>query len=120
MKTSKTILIVEDTHAIRVILTEALKLEDYNVISVANGKAALDFLAVSENPSLIFLDFYMPVMNGREFLERLRADDKISTIPVVLMSANAECENIKEADFFVKKPFDLEFILQVASKYSKL
>lgn len=120
MKNSKTILIVEDTPSIRIILTEALELEGYNVISVANGKAALDLLAVSENPSLIFLDYYMPVMNGREFLERLRRDDKISAIPVVLMSANADSEKMKDADFFVKKPFDLEFILIVAAKYSKL
>src|SRR5690606_1802183 len=52
-----------------------------------NGQAALDWLARNRAPSLILLDLMMPVMDGFEFLDRVRSNPAISHIPIVVLTA---------------------------------
>lgn len=78
----KSVLIVEDDEALNEAFTMVLQHAGYNVRAVFNGQEGLDAIEDTE-PDLVILDLLMPVMDGKEFLEKL---DKKHTMPVVVMS----------------------------------
>src|ERR1700739_2929603 len=82
----ETILLIEDDDDIRESLADILKLRNYQVVAVANGRDALDWLALGENPCLIILDLMLPVISGWEFRNQQLADPKWAQIPTVLLS----------------------------------
>lgn len=110
---TKTVLVVEDDHDTRVSLRQTLEAEGYVVRSAANGIHAIDVLRRYEPPSLILLDVMMPMMNGPEFLDKLRSHPTWKLIPVVVVSAfSAEARRLI-ANAFVQKPIDLNLLLGV-------
>ena len=83
----KTALVVEDDAAARATMVRTLQGEDWQVEEAENGKVALE-KTVGQNFSIILLDLMMPVMDGFEFLERLRSSDHPSAeSPVVIVTA---------------------------------
>jgi CheY-like chemotaxis protein len=82
----KSILIVDDEFSIVETLVEILSFDGYVATSAANGRAGLE-AARATRPSLILLDYMMPVMDGLQMLARLRADPDLKEIPVVMMTA---------------------------------
>ncbi len=70
-------------------------------------------------PALILLDLMMPVMNGAELLGRVRADTRLWSLPVVLISAfRSLAEPVTaESQGFLAKPFDVEQLLDLASRF---
>ena len=81
------ILVVEDDRDIRESLQDLLEVEGYAVTTAENGRDALEVLHGMEAPSVILLDLMMPVMSGDEFLQELRKDDALASIPVLIVSA---------------------------------
>ena len=81
------ILVVDDNEDNRYTLTRRLQREGYEQVDLAtNGREALDLIA--QRPfDLVLLDIMMPEMNGYEVLERLKADDRLRHIPVIVISA---------------------------------
>ena len=108
----KTVLLVDDEHAIIDALSGILEDEGFRVVTAANGREALVCLETSSPPpDVALVDVMMPVMDGRELLARLRADARWSQLPVVMMSAVPRSiiwkdSELAPADFF-QKPFDL-------------
>src|ERR1700745_2705321 len=104
----KTIMIVEDDPYIREVMQEVLQSEGYKTITAGNGQEALDYLKSSpQNPALIILDLMMPIKDGFAFRSEQLLDPKISSIPVVVMSADGHSglKKIKtEALEYLKKP----------------
>lgn len=83
------VLVVDDNHDIRVALSDILEDEGYAVLHAENGLEALDQLRKARpTPCLILLDLMMPKMDGAGFLRVQRTDPAISSIPVVIVSAN--------------------------------
>ena len=84
MKEKKVLVVDDEIHIIHVI---GLKLRNngYKVISAADGGGGYE-LACSERPDIIVTDFQMPVMNGLEFIEKLRANEPTSRIPVIMLT----------------------------------
>src|SRR5262249_39660608 len=80
------ILIIEDDLASRTMLARTLRKVGMEVREVENGAEGLESLK-SNKPSLILLDLIMPVMNGFEFLDRLRHDKTIADIPVIVITS---------------------------------
>jgi CheY-like chemotaxis protein len=81
------ILIVDDSDDIAALLLSVLEAEGYSAARVPNGALALSWLeATPELPRLILLDLRMPVMDGAEFRRRQLADQRISRIPVVVLT----------------------------------
>jgi DNA-binding response OmpR family regulator len=104
------ILIVDDEPDLVSTVAYRLKFADCQVVTAANGQEGLG-LAEAEQPDLILLDTNMPVMNGHEMLERLRADAKLKDIPVIMLTARCEPQDIAAASAYavtdyVTKPFD--------------
>ncbi|MBI5417668.1 response regulator [Candidatus Poribacteria bacterium] len=85
----KTILIVEDDLDIqeyyKIVLSDCGL--DLNILQSFNGKEALDKIDSNKNIDLIILDLIMPVMDGEEFLKKLR-NEKKSSIPVIVATVN--------------------------------
>ena len=84
------VLVVEDDREQREAVCEMLELEGFGPVQAANGREALDYLQGSRAPCLVLLDLEMPVMNGWEFRANQLADERLSRIPVVVVTANDE------------------------------
>jgi CheY-like chemotaxis protein len=116
-----TILVVEDDHDIRVSVRNVLEDEGYTVLTVTNGRSALDMLereaAVGDTPCLIILDLMLPVMDGWHFADELRQDPQLGQIPIVIMSAYDSPPPPRGAVAFVKKPIDTEALLQAIERH---
>ena len=113
----KKILIVEDNEFNRALLVEILS-SQYETLEAENGKVGLEILErEKEAVSLILLDIVMPVMNGYEFLDTLKANPAIASIPVIVTTQNeGENDEIaaleRGASDFVAKPYKAKVILR--------
>ena len=116
MMQKKVILVVEDNELNRMMLCEILS-GTYQVLEACNGQEALDILAQHrEDITLILLDVMMPVMDGYTFLDRIKEDEELSLIPVIVMtqgdSENDEVTALAHgATDFVPKPYRPQVIL---------
>lgn len=84
----KKVLVVDDE--IHIVHVVAIKLRNngYDVITAANGAEAYE-LACQECPDIIVTDYQMPVMTGIELVEKIRANEASSEIPVILLTARS-------------------------------
>src|SRR4051812_17129302 len=103
------ILVVDDDADFRTGLKMALELKGYQVEEAENGEIALARLT-EKPPLLVLLDLQMPVMNGREMLQRMRATTGYSDLPVVIISGfGFEWEaELMGAQGYIGKPFEPE------------
>ncbi len=124
------ILIVEDNADLREYLQ--FLLSDYQVFTTANGKEALEWLtaddgrrttdtnrlpsAVRRQPDLIISDLMMPVMDGFQFLEKLKSDDRWRHLPIIMLTAKVNARAKLRAlrigvDDYLTKPFQEEELI---------
>ncbi|KFE66137.1 response regulator [Hyalangium minutum] len=106
----KTVLLVDDEHAILDALSGILEDEGFRVVTASNGREALARLAEAV-PDVALVDVMMPIMDGRELLREMQDEARWKRVPVVLMSAVPQAILERDAplacaDFF-QKPFDL-------------
>ena len=103
----KSVLIVDDDFSIVETLGEIVSLEGYEVRGAANGQEALAEARLRP-PALILLDYMMPVMDGLQLLQVLRADPQLRATPVVMMTAAplGIPASEKRWDDLLLKPFD--------------
>lgn len=106
----RTILVVDDESNIRFLVRVTLENAGYDVIEAHHGVAALE-RAKQGRPQLIVTDLMMPVMGGRELIERLRADPETATIPILVLSGNAGLL-AGGADAALPKPFDPQALIE--------
>ena len=107
--TSVAILVVDDQAELREIMVSALIAAGHSAVPASNGKEALSQLAdTSLLPSLIVLDLVMPVMSGRQFLSIMRSSERLSLIPVLVISGHTPNDFIPEAPVVtvLKKSFN--------------
>lgn len=111
----KLILIADDIELNRDALEVVLD-GQYDLLFAENGKEALEIMRMHrEDLSMLILDLNMPVMNGYEVMERLREDELLQHIPVIVLTADKSAElqalQMGAADF-ITKPFDIPEIIQ--------
>jgi two-component system, chemotaxis family, chemotaxis protein CheY len=107
----KKVLIVDDSELIQNMYK--LMFKKYNgcaLVKAFNGKEALDLLETQSDFDLILLDINMPVMNGLQFLEKLRDDGRFTHIPVIIISTEGKEEDTLRgltlgAKGYIVKPF---------------
>ena len=108
---------VDDESNMRFLLRMLLETEGYEVVEAHHGAAAL-IVVQEETPDLVVTDLMMPVMNGRELVERLRADSATSSIPILVISANRNID-VTDADAALGKPFDIDELLDTVRSLAK-
>jgi CheY-like chemotaxis protein len=111
----RTILIVDDSEPIALILARHLRGAGYRASLASDGASALASLE-RHVPDCILLDLMMPVMTGVELLHRLKANPAWSTIPVVLVTSQIGIGRThymadRGADYSVGKPFTRQQVL---------
>ena len=104
------LLVVDDNEMNRDMLGRRLQRQGYRVTMAVDGRQALDIM--SQQPfDLVLLDIMLPVMNGYEVLEHLKADESLSKIPVIITTAldesdgKAKCLELGAEDYLTK-PFN--------------
>jgi CheY-like chemotaxis protein len=105
------LLLVDDDEMSREMIGKPLSRLGYTVITAMNGREALE-AAREESPNLILMDLRMPVMDGFEAAQKLKADRATAHIPIVALSALNTSEAVKRAidagcDSFHTKPVNL-------------
>ena len=111
------VLIVDDFATMRRIVRNVLKQIGFtNMIEADNGKNALKVLK-KENIDLILCDWNMPEMPGIDLLKAIKSDDELKNIPFVMVTAEAQKENIIEAvkagvSSYIVKPFTAETVTE--------
>ncbi len=104
------LLVVDDNEMNRDMLGRRLQRQGYRVTMAVDGRQALEFIR-EESFDLVLLDIMLPVMNGYEVLEELRADQALSQIPVIITTAldesdgKAKCLELGAEDYLTK-PFN--------------
>ncbi len=109
------VLVVDDNPDGIRIVESILKGSGYDVVAVTSGQEALDAIA-AKPPAVILLDVMMPGMSGLEVLEKLRAQPKNGRIPVILLTAKTQDEDVisgyrNGADYYIPKPFTSKQLL---------
>jgi DNA-binding response OmpR family regulator len=110
------VLLVEDDADVRSTLAGFLEQEGFLVETAENGKEGLAKLE-KEKPGLVLLDLMMPVMNGWEFLEEKNHKPQFSRVPVLVISAVPGNPHIPGALGFLKKPVDLDRLMDFVELY---
>jgi two-component system cell cycle response regulator DivK len=101
-------LIVEDDRDIVALFRHVLDVAGYHTEIVLDGKDAMDRL-LSHRPDIVLLDLQLPSMSGMEILQRMRADEQLSTVPVVVITAYSHYSDSLpvEPDLLLLKPVDI-------------
>ncbi len=116
------ILIVEDEDVLLNILKNKLEKEGFSVLSAVNGEEGL-LLVKNEKPDLVLLDILMPKMSGIEVLQKMKEDEVLRDIPVIILSNSGQPSEIKEAkelgvsDCLIKAEFDPQEVVDKIRKY---
>ncbi|MCP4982208.1 MAG: SpoIIE family protein phosphatase [Gammaproteobacteria bacterium] len=108
-------LIVDDEKTNRLILKSLLSKQGYQTIEAINGQEAVD-LFIQENPSIIFMDVMMPILDGYEATRQIKAASANRFVPVIFLTAMSDEEALAQCieaggDDFLVKPYD-KIILQ--------
>ena len=117
------VLVVDDDEVIRQLITVNLILEGFEVQTAHDGQDCLD--RVHEiDPDVITLDVMMPRLDGWETATKLRADQSISHIKVVLITARAQEDDKRRGlgigvDAYLTKPFDPAELIQIVRDLAK-
>ncbi len=104
------VLVVDDDPHIRKMIVAALRRDGYGFLEGSNGKEALEQMR-AEHPDVVVLDLMMPILSGWDVLKERQRDSALSSIPVILISANRDPEVAQAVDkgicAFLPKPFDI-------------
>lgn len=116
----KKILIVDDEPDLLRVTCFRLEKSGYQVISAVNGQQALE-LVEKESPDLVLLDVKLPFMEGPDVCLRIKKNEKIKHIPVILFTASTQGidERVKTcgAQGYIFKPFSAEELLKKIKEF---
>ncbi len=121
---SMKIMVVDDMSTMRRIIKNVFKQINFtNIQEAENGQQALEMLR-GETFQFVIADWNMPVMTGLELVKAMRADSKLRDIPVLMVTAEAQHENLIQAvqagvNGYIAKPFTAEALQEKMSKIFK-
>jgi len=120
---AKRILLIEDDLDIQRIYSTKLSANGFEVNLAVDAMQGLN-LAQTQPPALILLDIMLPgQMNGLDFLKKLKSDDKLKKIPVVVLTnldtEKEEALKLGAVDYFIKSNTELSDIVEKTSKYAR-
>lgn len=110
-------LIIEDDRDIVALFRHVLDIAGYHTEMILNGKEAMNRLEIFK-PDIVLLDLQLPGMSGVEILKRMRADERLSTVPVVVITAYAPIADSLpvEPDLLLLKPVDINQLSRLVQR----
>lgn len=120
---AKTFLVVDDSAAIRQLVSLTVTGAGYEVLAARNGNEALQKLSESR-PDLVITDLNMPDMDGIELIRKIRSLADYKFIPILMLTTEAQEEKMREgrkagASGWIVKPFSSGQLLDVLKKFIK-
>lgn len=109
------VLVIDDSRTLRRMLGEMLRDLGFTVSEASDGVEGLEYLEKSELPDVALVDWNMPRMNGLEFVQAVRANERYASMPLMMVTTETEIEQMTAAleagaNEYVMKPFDQEII----------
>jgi two-component system chemotaxis response regulator CheY len=106
-------LIVDDSRAMRLLIARLLQHHDFTIVEVSNGREALDAMERSGAFDLALVDWNMPVMDGLEFVLKVRADERFDAMAIMMVTTESEAKQVERAisagaSEYLMKPFSPE------------
>jgi len=116
MNAKKTILIVDDSEFVRSYHSHILEQANYQVITAVDGSDGLEKLYTNAC-DLVLTDINMSNMDGYEFIRRVRADGKYSSLPIIIVSTESEAKDKTKgfeagANLYIVKPSSPEMMVE--------
>jgi DNA-binding response OmpR family regulator len=121
---AKTILIIEDDKFLRELIAQKLLKENYEISEAVDGEEGIKKIR-EEKPDLILLDLILPGIDGFEVLSRMKSDEEISSIPVIILSNLGQKEDVERGlnlgakDYLIKAHFTPGEIIEKIKKILK-
>lgn len=115
----KNVLVIEDEPIIAEMISIILEIQGLNVISLSDTGRAREKL-INKEVNLVLLDLNLKGEGGQEFCGYIKGHDDLKDIPVILVSANIDIDQIKEechADDIIRKPFNIDHFMEKVSHY---
>ncbi len=115
------ILICDDDQGILEVMKIMLETSGYEVMVVSNGKAIIKKVKEFQ-PEVIYLDIWMPGIDGREVIKLLRRDPVTAKVPIVMMSALSDTEDIAKiagVENHLSKPFEMDYLISLTGSFFK-
>ena len=117
---NKTVLVVEDSRAIRDIVRKGLATADFKVVTADDGQHALEILH-DVSPDIILTDLNMPRLNGEELCRRLFSMEQFRILPIVVMSSMSDKPTMQRliqdgVTAFIVKPFNIDILVLTMEK----
>src|SRR5919199_2808080 len=113
------VLVVDDEPTLRELVAEALREAGYHVDTAANGVEALQLMHGRPSPQAIVLDLMMPRLDGSGFVELMRLNPRLASVPIVLVTAAygaAQAAARIDARACVTKPFELDHLVDAVER----
>ena len=116
----QTILVIDDDPMNLRMAEFMLKQQGYNIITCSNGRDGISLME-SDQVDLVLLDIEMPEFNGFDTLSEIKSNSAISSIPVIMLTASAEKEDIEKSTAlgavdYIKKPFKPQELSEIISR----
>ena len=117
----KTVLVVEDNELNMKLFHDLLEVQGYNIVQTNDGRDALE-LARQHRPDLILMDIQLPEISGLDITRSIKADDELSTIPVIAVTAFAmkgDEERIRNGgcEAYIAKPISVVSFLETVDRF---
>ena len=115
------ILVVDDEPTVVRLMEFILARQGHQMLIAVNGEEALEQIR-AHKPDLVLLDIMMPRIDGYEVARLLRADPETSGLPIIMLSAKAQTEDIRRGgevgvNAYVTKPFSPKHLVQVVTEH---
>jgi CheY-like chemotaxis protein len=115
------ILVCDDDPGVLEVIKIILEENNYEVITASNGKGIQKMIAQTK-PDMLFLDIWMPGIDGKEITKLLKRDAQFKDMPIIIISALNDTKDIAQevgADGFLSKPFTITDLLEVVENNLK-
>ncbi len=104
------VLVIDDSRAMRSILSKIMSEIGFEVLTAAHGREGLERLGEDDDLDLVLVDWNLPEMNGYDFIKAVRAESRWDRIKLIMVTTETERENVLKAldagvDEYVMKPF---------------
>lgn len=121
----KRVLIIDDDARNIFALSATLRAKGFDCVSTTDAREALKLLDRDDSIDIVLTDMMMPEMDGYETIEAIRANEKVSTLPVIAVTAQAmpgdreRCISAGATEY-ISKPIDVDRLLQLLGNYLPL